>query len=211
VTEYDHRQVYAQMHGPDFSVMLDLEPLRPGEEETQAALRLLGRMRRLYGPRCFDAITVDAWYTTGPFVKAVQRLGWGVVSVLNQEHYEVFQEASALSRDPKPQPWHGEDREVDLWEVNDLPFTDPAIGPVRVVLAQERGVEVPQKAGRKVRVPQQSHWRRLVSRKLAGYAMPAIWRIGHQRCGVENHAFNELTQHHHLTHCRHHEPVTILA
>jgi hypothetical protein len=29
--------------------------------------------------------------------------------------------------------------------------------------------------------------------------------------GVENHAFNELTQHHHLTHCRHHHPVAIVA
>jgi hypothetical protein len=38
-----------------------------------------------------------------------------------------------------------------------------------------------------------------------------IWRIGHQRWGVENHAFNELTQHYHLTHCPRHEPVAILA
>ena len=30
VTEYYHRQVYAQLHGPDFSVILDLEPIRPG-------------------------------------------------------------------------------------------------------------------------------------------------------------------------------------
>jgi hypothetical protein len=36
---------------------------------------LLGLMRRLYGPRFFDAVTVDAWYTTEPFIKAVQRLG----------------------------------------------------------------------------------------------------------------------------------------
>ena len=49
VTEDYHRQVYAQIHGPDWSMILDLEPLRPGAEEAQAALRLLGRMRRLYG------------------------------------------------------------------------------------------------------------------------------------------------------------------
>ncbi len=55
--------VYAQIQGPAFSVVLDLEAIRPGEDESAAALRLLGRMRRLYGPRFFDAITVDAWYT----------------------------------------------------------------------------------------------------------------------------------------------------
>src|SRR6266498_977627 len=38
-----------------------------------------------------------------------------------------------------------------------------------------------------------------------------ICRIGHQRWGIENHAFNELTQHYHLTHCEHHHPVAILA
>ena len=62
VTEYYHRQVYAQLDGPDFSTVLDLEPVRPGEEEAQAALRMLGRMRRLYGPRFFDVVSVDAWY-----------------------------------------------------------------------------------------------------------------------------------------------------
>src|SRR5512146_277735 len=62
LTEYYHRHVYAQMHGPEFSVILDLEPIRPGEEEARAALRLLGRMRRTYGPRFFDVVTADAWY-----------------------------------------------------------------------------------------------------------------------------------------------------
>ena len=52
------RQVYAQIHGPLFSVILDLEPVCPGEDEAKAALRLLARMRRTYGPRFFDALTL---------------------------------------------------------------------------------------------------------------------------------------------------------
>ena len=211
VTEFYHRHVYAQLHGPDFSVILDLEPVRPGEDEPTAALRLLGRMRRLYGPRFFDGVTVDALYAQGPFIKAVQRLGWAVVAVLKQERYEIYQEATALSRAQAPQAWAWEDRQVDLREVKDLPFTDPAVGPMRVVLAEERWVEVRQRAGRRERVPQQSQWRWLVSREWDGYGATVIWRIGHQRWGVENHAFNELTQHHHLTHCRHHHPVAIVA
>ena len=81
---------------------MDVEPVRPGEDEAAAALRLLGRMRRLYGPRFFDVVTVDAWYATGPFLKAVQRLGWGVVSVLKQARYEMYQAATALSRGQTP-------------------------------------------------------------------------------------------------------------
>jgi alpha-L-fucosidase len=46
VTEYCHRQVYAHLDGPDFSTGLEVEPVRPGEEEAQAALRLRGRIRR---------------------------------------------------------------------------------------------------------------------------------------------------------------------
>jgi hypothetical protein len=101
--EYYHRQVYCQIDGPDFSVILDVEPIRPGEDEPAAAVRMLGRMRRLYGPRFFDIVTVDALYASGPFVRAVQRLGWGVVSVLKQERFGIYQEATALSREQKAQ------------------------------------------------------------------------------------------------------------
>jgi hypothetical protein len=209
VTEDYHRQVYAQIHGPDFSVILDIEPIRPGEDAAAAARRLLGRRRRLYGPRFFDVVTVDAWYATGPFLHAVQRLGWGVVSVLKQERYEIYQEATALSRGQTPRAWRGEDRAVDLWEVKDLPFTDAAVGPVRVVLAEERWEERQRRAGRIERVTRKRHWRWLVSGELAAADATGIWRIGHQRWGVENHAFNELTQHYHLTHCPRHEAVAI--
>jgi nitroreductase len=209
VTEYYHRQVYAQLHGPDFSVILDVEPIRPGEDEAAAALRLLGRMRRLYGPRFFDVVTVDAWYATGPFFKAVTRLGWGVVSVLKQERYEIYQEATALSRAQKPRAWQWEDRAVELREVKNLPFTEATLGALRVVLAEERWEDRTRRAGRTERVPRQSHWRWLVSRELDDADATVIWRIGHQRWGVENHAFNELTQHYHLTHCPRHEAAAI--
>jgi hypothetical protein len=211
VIEYYHRQVYAQIHGPDFSVVLDLEPIRPGEEEARAAVRMLGRMRRCYGPRFFDAVTVDAWYAKGPAILAIQRLGWGVVAVLKQEDYEIYQETTTLLRDQAPKHWKWGDRSVDLGEVKDLPFTDVAIGPMRVVQAQEQWEEVQRVAGRKIRVPKQSFWRWLVSRELDGYPAQAIWRVGHQRWGIENHAFNELTQYYHLEHCPHHEGVAIVA
>lgn len=35
--------------------------------------------------------------------------------------------------------------------------------------------------------------------------------MGHQRWGVDNHAFNELTKYYHLEHCPHHEAVAIAA
>jgi hypothetical protein len=211
VTEYYHRFVCAQLHGPDLSVALDVEPIRPGEDEAAAALRLLGRMRRLYGPRFLDAVTVDAWYATGPFLKAVQRLGWGVVAVLKQERYEIYQEASALMDQSPPMAWKWADRQIELREVRQLPFTDPALGLMRVVQAQEQWSERRQQGSQKTTVARQSFWRWLVSPQLEGIPAQGIWRIGHARWGIENHVFNELTQHYHLEHCPHHHPVAIVA
>lgn len=215
VTEYYHRQVYAQMSGPDFSIILDVEPLRPGEEECQAALRLLERIRRLYGPRFFDVVTVDSWYPKGPFIKAVQRLGWAVVCVLKQQRYAVYQETTALlAQSPADcfiaTNWP-QDREIALREVRDLAFTDEAIGPVRVVVADEKWQENHRQGSQKVRESKESHWRWLATRELEGYPAKVVWQVGHNRWGVENHAFNELTKFCHLTHCPHHEPGAIVV
>jgi hypothetical protein len=88
VTEYYHKEVYAQLSGPAWNTLLDVEPLRPGEEERAAALRLWGRRRRLYGVRFFDVVVADAWYAKEPFLKAVTALGWAVVVVLKQAELE---------------------------------------------------------------------------------------------------------------------------
>ncbi len=102
VTQYYHRYVFAHLSGPKINLVLDVEPILPGEDECAAALRLLGRIRRLYGPRFFDGITADAWYAKGPFLRALDKLGWLWIVVLKREDMEVYQEALQLSRGQKP-------------------------------------------------------------------------------------------------------------
>jgi hypothetical protein len=118
-TQYYHKQVYAQLSGPQLSVILDFEPLRQGEEECAAALRLLRRMRRQYGRRFFDVVVVDSWYAHGPFLKTVvEELGWPVIAVLKQERYEAHQEALALTRGQGPaQVVERAGRQVEIWDV----------------------------------------------------------------------------------------------
>jgi hypothetical protein len=214
VIEYYHRYVLAQINGPKLNVVLDVEPIRPGQGEAEAALRLLGRIRRVYGVRFFDAVTVDSWYVQGPFLKAVEKLGWDWVVVLKQERMEVFQEARALSARQKPAlEFYDEvrDRQVKLWEVKDLNFSESYGGKVRVVHAQEQWVQQSVVGGKKVRQPQSSQWWWMVSEGLAGYPVRVVYEAGHWRWGIENKAFNELTQFYHLEHCYHHEPVAMLA
>jgi hypothetical protein len=213
VTEYYHRYVFAQINGPKINILLDVEPIRPGEEECAAALRLLGRARRVYGPRFFDAITVDAWYVQGPFLRAVEKLGWQWVVVLKRQDMEVYQEASQLSQVQPPLVFEDEPRgrQVRLWEVKDLHFSKEYGQLVRVVRSEEQWTEKRVRGGRKRSEPRQSQWVWAASAGLDGYGAPVIYQAGHRRWGIENKAFNELTQAYHLEHCYHHEPVSMLA
>ena len=213
--EYYHRYVFAQINGPKINTLLDLEPIRPGEGEAQSALRLLGRIRRLYGPRFFDALTVDSWYVQGPFLKALDKLGWEWIVVLKQERMEVFQEARALSANQKPAQFYDQERKrnVKLWKVNDLDFS-PRYGygrKVGVLHAQECWTQTTVIGGKKVSEPQTSHWWWMNSKGLCSYSANLVYEGGHRRWGIENNAFNELTQFYHLEHCFHHEPVAMIA
>ena len=214
VIEYYHRYVFAQINGPTINLLLDLEPIKPGEAEAEAALRLLGRIRRVYGVRFFDAITVDAWYVQGPFLKAVDKLGWMWQVVLKQERMEVFQEARQLSKGQKPAEEFQDTtrhRQVQLWKVEDLNFSQSYERPVWVVHSQENWTENKMVGGKKVNQPNSSDWWWMLCQKLQGYPLKMAYQAGHRRWGIENKAFNELTQSYHLEHCYHHQPVAMLA
>ncbi len=214
--QYYHKQVYAQLSGPRLSVVLDQEPLRPGEEECAAALRLLRRMRRSYGPRFFDLVVVDSWYTNGPFLKAVsQELGWPVVAVLKQERYDIYQEALALTQgQPTQVVERGEGphkRRVEIWDVASLRFSNSYTDPVRVVRVRETWTERTQRGKQWELVQKEQNWIWVVAGDLDSYDGAAVRDFGHLRWKIENNAFAELTQHWHLTHVAHHQPVAIEA
>jgi hypothetical protein len=212
-TQYYHKQVYAQLSGPELSVILDFEPMRPGEEECAAALRLLRRMRRKYGARFFDLVVVDSWYANGPFLKTVvQELGWPVIAVLKQERYEAYQEALALTKGQKPtQAVERDGREVEIWEVPAVRFTDAYPGPVRVVRVRERWIQR-QRAGKEWQTEEkEQNWIWVVAGELDVCDGATIRDLGHLRWKIENQAFGELTQHWRLTHCAHHHPVAVVA
>ena len=211
-TQYYHKQVYAQLSGPELSVILDFEPLRQGEEECAAALRLLRRLRADHGPRFFDVVVVDAWYAGGPFLKTVvEELGWPVVAVLKQERFEVHQEALVLSREKPGQVVERNGRCVELWNVPALRFSDRYQTPVRVVRVRETWIQREQKGPEWIQNQKEQNWMWVVAGDLDGYGGAVIRYIGHARWKIENHAFGQLTQHWHLTHCAHHHPVAVLA
>jgi len=211
-TQYYHKQVYAQLSGPQLSVILDFEPMRPGEEECAAALRLLRRIRQTHGPRFFDLVVVDSWYTNGPFLKTVvEELGWPVVAVLKQERYEIHQEALALTQGKPTQVVQRDNRTVEVWDVPSLRFSDTYTDPVRVVRVRERWTERTRQGQEWKTLEKEQTWIWVVAGELDAFDGSTIRDIGHLRWKIENNAFGELTQHWHLTHCAHHKPVAVLA
>ena len=212
-TQYYHKQVYAQLSGPELSVILDFEPLRPGEEECAAALRLLRRLHQNYGPRFFDVVVVDSWYTNGPFLKTVvEELGWPVIAVLKQERYEVHQETLALTRGQTPtQQVERDGRHVEIWDLGSMRFTDTYTELVRVVKVRERWTERQRVGSEWKNQEKEQNWIWVVAGDLDGSDGATIRDLGHLRWKIENNAFGELTQHWHLTHCSHHHPVALLA
>jgi len=212
-TQYYHKQVYAQLSGPELSVILDFEPMRQGEEECAAALRLLRRMRQEYGPRFFDVAVVDSWYANGPFLKTVsEELGWPIIAVLKQERYEAYQEALALTRGQAPtQVVERDGRRVEIWDVPGVRFTDTYPGPVRVIRVRERWTER-KRVGKEWKHEQkEQNWIWVLAGDLDPYEGALLRDIGHLRWKIENNAFGELTQHWHLTHCAHHHSVAVVA
>lgn len=215
-TQYYHKQIYAQLSGLRLSVILDTEPMRPREEECAAALRLLRRMRKKYGPRFFDLVVVDAWYTNGPFLKTVaEELGWPVVAVLKQERRDIYQEALALTAGKPTQVVErvegSNQRRVEIWDVPALRFSDTYTSPVRVVRVRECWKEPTQQGKEWKTLEKEQTWIWVVAGELDGYDGASIRDFGHLRWKIENNAFCELTQHWHLTHVAHHKPVAVLA
>lgn len=208
--QYYHKQVYAQLSGPRLSVILDVEPMRQGEEECRTALRLLDRMREKYGPRFFDLVVVDAWYTNGPFLKAVVEMGWPVIAVLKQARYDIYQETLALTKGKPPtETVKRNDRKVEIWDLPQMTLTNTYTEPVRVVRARETYIQRQRIGGRWITEEKEQNWIWVVAGDLAGYAGSIIRDWGHLRWKIENNAFNELTQAWHLTHCAHHHPVAL--
>jgi hypothetical protein len=216
VIQFYHRYVFAHISGPQVNIVLDVEPIRSGEEECAAALRLLGRLRRLYGPRFFDGISADGWYAKGPFLRAIDKLGWLWIVVLKRQDMEIYKEALQLSRRQKPCAVFRDeqrDRQVQLWEVKDLHFSDGYTSNklVTVVISDERWTQRRMAGGQKCAQAQQSQWMWVACEGLSPYAAQGIYQGGHRRWGIENKAFNELTQGYHLTHCYHHDPTSMLV
>lgn len=177
VTEYYHMAVVAQWVGTHPALVLDFEPLRPGEGELSAAKRLIPRLAEVYGQR-IGVLLADAMYDNVPFRSMAAKAGYATVIVHKDECRDPGRSgARALERrDPQrtSPDWKHVDRgsRYRVWEED---------------VEGRRLVEVR-------RTDAKGEWKTQCVTDLPASRAPAV-AVGmliEERWGIENTGFHEL-------------------
>jgi hypothetical protein len=204
--QYYHRWVGAQLIGRDQRLLLDIEPMRPGEDEVAAALRLLQRLLARY-PRAFEVILGDALYAQSRLFNYAWAQGKQVLVVLKENRPDLLQDARQLfERMP------GRVAEADCkqwWDLEGFTTWPEVHAPVRVVRSLETRTVRRQLDGQKDTLA--SDWFWVTTLSCAQVPTAAVVQLGHARWDIENHAFNELVNRWHADHVYKHQPNAMLV
>ena len=140
VREYYHRAVVCQMLGTPPRMLLDVEPLLPGDGEREAARRLLTRVLEAHG-RWVDLLVVDAEYAAGAWLNRVIPRLWVLVR-LKDRRYAIVQDVKGLwAGQPPVATWERDDGQpVQAWEAWEIRSWEEVSVPLRVVADREHRV-----------------------------------------------------------------------
>jgi len=208
--QYYHRVVVLQIVDAWPCLILDIEPILPGEGEVAAAGRLLERAKKLY-PRFFDILTMDALYLQSPYLKKVIHWGWDAIIVLKQENRDLYQDVEQLMAITSPQIVMTPSGQTQHWDIENLTTWSQLGQPVRVVCSQETKTKRERIAKTWQENTQVSDWRWVTTLSPKLFDASQVNRAGHARWDEETRGFMELTQYWAMDHCFHHDPNAILA
>jgi hypothetical protein len=211
--QYYHRLVGCQVVSSPVKPILALEWVRPGEGEDTAALRLLRRLPELYGSRFFDILLLDSLYAQAPVLQLAKEIDWDLVITLKQENRTLYQDAHGLFQGRVPDDQltekHGNNVvEAQLWQAEDLPFTEEHPQPMRVVRSEERKTEWHYRKGKRVSETKFEKWVWITTLDAKTFSIRLVRQLGHDRWRLENNAWCDLTKHWALKHgflhaCKH--------
>lgn len=209
-TQYYHRIVMLQMVDVSPALILDIEPILPGEGEVATALRILDRLLFRY-PRFLDFVTADALYLQAPFFHAVEDKGLHVIVVFKQENRELYQDVEGLIPRTAPTLLQEANGVIHRWDLENLTTWTQLNHSVRVVRSLEEKTRRHRTGGRWVEETLVSDWRWATTFPAATVSADWIARWGRARWDIENRGFNELGEHWGMDHCFHHHPNAIMA
>ena len=187
--QYYYRYVTAMLLHAQGQLLLDLEPLRPGEDEIAAAQRLFVRVEERY-PRAFDTVAGDSLYLNPGFWKLVDQHGKYFLAVLKNENRDLVVDARSLLPDTPSVRWREGHTDIEAWDIPDL-TTWPQYGkPVRVVRTIETH-PVRRQRTKEVEV-QKTEWLWATNIPQTKAPRKILVGLGHGRWTIENQGFNEI-------------------
>lgn len=205
--QYYHRYAVLQLVGRDAHLMLDAEPLQPGEDEIGAALRLLDRVLPAY-PRAFDVLLGDALYADSRFFNYALDHGKNALAVLKDDRRDLLQDAYALFGQAPPVDLPATNGRVQSWDIEGFTTWPQVRRPVRVVRSLETKTlhrQLPPHVEE-----QQSDWVWVTTLPKARAGGAAVIHMGHSRWTIENQGFNEMVNRWYADHVYKHEPRAML-
>lgn len=209
MVEYYHRGVIFHLVGFPMALPLDVEMIRPGEDEVAAARRLLERVWKPYG-RFFDVILGDARYFEAPFINFCTAHGKEVMAVLKDERRVLFQDAQGLFSQMKPQRWQEGPWKIRAWDAEGFSSAEGVQVPLRVLHTEEIQTVRQRQDNRWMEKTETHSWWWVTTVPFSRLSTRLFWKIGHSRWEIENNLFHSLSTYWSLDHCFHHEPTAIL-
>jgi hypothetical protein len=209
VVEYYHRYAVLRLVGQDLSLMLDAEPVRPGEDELAASQRLVERVVDGY-PRAFDVVAGDAIYANTEWFKFVLGRGKHALAVLKDNRPNLIADARTLFGVlPATLDEPAGNRRRRCWDCDS--FTRwPELAPrVRVVRSLETYTVRRQLDKREEELSSDWLWVTTLPKPRA--STQAVVNMSHDRWTIENQGFNELVNRWHADHVYKHEPTALLV
>lgn len=211
-TQFYHRIVVLHLLGSDFRLLLDVELVRPGEDEVAAALRLLRRVLESH-PRCFDVLSADAIYLRPSVIGLLAEHGKHLIATLKDNQPDLLGEARTLLAEERPDcftapgspPLRVETRQADGF------LSESIRTPLRIVSSHETGTRRTHKEGELVEEQIDVEWFWATTMPSGLSSARFVRQSGHDRWEIENQGFNELCTYWHADHGFHHHPNSIVA
>lgn len=206
--QYYHRHVTIELLGSEAVVLLDAEPIRPGEGEVPAGIRLLDRLLQAY-PRAFDVVLGDSLYADSGFFNYLLDHGKHAMAVLKDENRDLWKDAESLICQIPPRVVQRGRRQCLQWDIEGFRTWPQVRQPVRVVRSVETWTVRRQLDGR--REEQRSAWTWVTTLPSRQAPTKVVVDLGHGRWKIENEGFNELVNRQHADHVYKHEPRAMLV
>jgi len=189
--------------------LLDIELLKPGEDEVAATLRLLERILENH-PRCFDVLVADAIYLRPSMINFIRDHHKHLIGVLKENQPELLLEARTLLGPEEPVQLVKEkpDQTIALRDMEGF-TTETITKAVRVVWSHEETITNELIAGEQEQKETVSDWFWATTMEQSLASSETIAALGHDRWKIENEGFNELVTHWHANHYYHHHPNSI--